>query len=91
VDLAFLSFYDALYDLQRLTFQWHTVAPSRPEFFDDLEVRILFDPGDEPEEDVLRIRSTTTAFGGRIGERVFTPDEAEVHPRDDYLPSRILP
>ena len=34
--------------LHRLTFEWDTVAPPRPQFFDNLEVRVFLDTGDEP-------------------------------------------
>lgn len=33
--------------LQRLAFEWDTVAPPRTKFFDDLEVCVVFDAGDE--------------------------------------------
>jgi len=34
--------------LQRLSFQWNAVAPPRPQFFDNLKVRVVLDAGDEP-------------------------------------------
>jgi hypothetical protein len=34
--------------LQRLSFQWDTVSPPRPQLFDDLEVRVVLDTRDEP-------------------------------------------
>ena len=34
--------------LQRLPLQRNAVPATRPEFFDDLEVSVIFDTGDEP-------------------------------------------
>jgi len=34
--------------LQRLAFQRDTIAPPRPQFFDNVEVRVVLDTGDEP-------------------------------------------
>ena len=61
--------------LQRLPFYWDTVATPRPQFFDDLEVRVAFDPGDEPT-----VISVNTVEQPELVEAEIEQDECASYP-----------